>query len=713
MEDLKTQASGGVASKMLGERRAYEFRAVATLDADQPGFVDLLARVETGTPFTFCKINHGFWERLAKLERLNVSRESFALYDGAELDARLGIAGSQFFQGGMAIDVLDWMGTLPDIENGMLFVPSLLPFPEADRLEGTPMERTDHCEELIRHFVSADHLNAIAESGFTGHELKVSVINGGLERLVAALRGRHVISFTNADNEAFVKGITCRGQSFVTIDSVSARLSRVELRDALFAQINQYAHAEFPPVVIVSAGGAFASWLGFQVWQTFPYVQYLDFGGALSVFNPKTARSNWTRYYRREMSEGIRRIKGRIYPQTDYLMGNTGIRSPSLISLAEAHGVPRPASCDELAAPYPSSPLPFIENKIYDHQRLSELLSVSIAKNHHANGGPITNLLEKAVKQVADLSDEREVVAVANGTLALQMAAAAHSNSGRALRWVSSAFNFFSCGIGPLSSTLLVDCDEYGRLSLDALKAVPERWYDGVIYTNVFAQHADWDEVANYCRSRGKAFIVDNATGLLDRPASARSSDAPIEAVSAHHTKPWGVGEGGFVICSRAQAPRIRALVNFGDRHDTVRNAFGANAKMSDLSAAAILDRLERMNYWAPYYHSQERRMKSIAIDADRAVAPFSQLYRQASPRAHSPFLAPHAVDVQAAGAQGPVTLRKYYMPMRTAHRKNKPTPTADDLFARIFSLSNSPEMRLIPNDEIVDQVQRLIDAGQ
>ena len=125
---------------------------------------------------------------------------------------------------------------------------------------------------------------------------------------------------------------------------------------------------------------------------------------------------------------------------------------------------------------------------------------------------------------------------------------------------------------------------------MSTLKALPLDNYDGVVLTNLFAQCSDWDDVALYCRQSGKALVVDNATGLLDRPKSALNESAPMETVSpAHHTKPWGVGEGGFIICNPDEEEALlRKMINFGVRlpHEA---AFAAtNAKLSDYSAAAI-----------------------------------------------------------------------------------------------------------------------------
>lgn len=393
---------------------------------------------------------------------------------------------------------------------------------------------------------------------------------------------------------------------------------------------------------------------------------------------------------------------------TSRYRGQHGLRSTALVELACAAGVPAPHSTDVPAGPLPDAPIPFIENKLYDHQRLSELLSLSVRANHHANGGPVSALLERMVAQVARLPEGRRAIAVSSGTAALHMACGLSAlKSGRPeFRWVTSAFNFFSAHVGPMAQNIVIDCDAQGRMSIDALRALPPDSYDGVIFTNVFAQYSDWDDIAEFCRAHGKTMVVDNATGLLDRPANAARTGAPIEIVSAHHTKPWGIGEGGFILCDAEDEDTLRQLSNFAARLPASAAFAASNYKLSDLAAAAIIDRLELMPWWGRFYAWQQRRMHALMIEAGHDIRGFAGSTTPRSPRAHTPFLCARPVDVAATA--GPVTLRKYYKPLVTS----RPTPNAEDLFARIFSLSNAPEMRLASNDEIIAQVLRMVERS-
>ena len=385
------------------------------------------------------------------------------------------------------------------------------------------------------------------------------------------------------------------------------------------------------------------------------------------------------------------------------------LRDTDLVKLASTAGVPVPSACSVRPAPPVAAPVPFIENKIYDFRRLSDLLSLSISQNHHANGGPVSRLLETLVAYLTRQPDQRRVIAVSSGTTALHMACGLHGLKAQNpdFRWVTSAFNFFSARVGPLSGAMVIDCDPHGGFDLDALRALPPDSYDGVIYTNVFAQHSDWEEVAAFCAHHGKSLVVDNATGLLDRPQEALRPGSLIEIISAHHTKPWGVGEGGFLLCDAEDEATLRQLANFASLLPDEVAFAASNYKISDLSAAAIIDRLERMPSWVPHYVAQQDRMHALMTDVDAAdIKPFLGSTIPLSPRAHTPFLCP--VPVDAPRVAGSVTLRKYYRPLPAL----EPTPNAEDLFARIFSLSNAPEMQLASDDEIVAQVRDMMDKA-
>ena len=153
-------------------------------------------------------------------------------------------------------------------------------------------------------------------------------------------------------------------------------------------------------------------------------------------------------------------------------------------------------------------------------------------------------------------------------------------------RYVGSAPpTVFSTNIGPLADVRLLDTDPHGRINVSDLRSLPPNSWDGLIHVNLFGQQSDWDALRDYCKSQGKHFIVDNAVGLLDRAAGGQDN-GDIEVISCHHTKPWGVGEGGLMIVNRDDESDIRNLMDFGARLPSSANPQSTNAKISDFAAA-------------------------------------------------------------------------------------------------------------------------------
>ncbi|HEY4282748.1 MAG TPA: DegT/DnrJ/EryC1/StrS family aminotransferase [Chthoniobacterales bacterium] len=321
----------------------------------------------------------------------------------------------------------------------------------------------------------------------------------------------------------------------------------------------------------------------------------------------------------------------------------------------------------------------YLENKPPNHQRVKELLGLSAKANHWANGGPVSCLLEEQIAEITQLHPERTVVGCANGTAALNILAGLHAmKRGRALRWVVSGYSFFSCFIGPFAGSLVIDCDDEGMLDLDKLSALPTGDYDGVCVTNLFGLHPDLRRYEDFCRERGKALIVDNAQGFfcVDRSRP----DCPDEIISFHHTKPWGFGEGGCVLVSEEDEAIVRSIINFGVSLPDSAAPWVFNGKMSDVAAAYIVDRLERIPNWLPQYKTQRHRLTLEVLDRTNLTL--------LSPDRHPfpgtgniPFLAPRPIDPDQLENDF-IALRKYYRPPT-----NPALVKAHDLFARIVNI--------------------------
>ena len=318
----------------------------------------------------------------------------------------------------------------------------------------------------------------------------------------------------------------------------------------------------------------------------------------------------------------------------------------------------------------------FVEDKLPDWSRIQELLDLSARAGRWANFGPVQQYFTELVARILDLGPSHAVVSASSATSALFAIVGAHAaDAGRPLVWAISAYGFYSTAIGPLAHHVRVlDCDHKGMIDVSALSALPADSWDGLIVTDLFGAQFDFSELSAICAEARKPMIINSAASF---PARRSPTVRASEIVSFHHTKPWGFGEGGCAIVDVALADKLRSFENFGVGAPPLFNGFAGNGKMSDIAAALIVQRLERMPSWADGYRRQRQRLTDLALSEGLGV-----LMRPAPEvvAPHVPLLAPHAVDL-ADIPPAPFAVAKYYRPL------SKNCPVAADLYSRIVNV--------------------------
>jgi dTDP-4-amino-4,6-dideoxygalactose transaminase len=340
----------------------------------------------------------------------------------------------------------------------------------------------------------------------------------------------------------------------------------------------------------------------------------------------------------------------------------------------------------------------FVENKTIDTQRVLDFLGGAAMFNRWANRGPAWHAVSDAyATYFANLAGKR-VVPVANGGIALEALANLHSmRAGRPLRWCVSSFSFLNTGRGLFADAVKVDCDDTGVLSLDAVRALDPDSFDGLVVTNPFGLVQDFDAFVAWQRQTGKPLLIDNAAGIgPDVP------DVAYQAFSLHHTKPFGVGEGGLAVVPEDEFEEFLGLLEYKPLPSAALPYWINNGKVSELSCASHLVRLETSPLWLPRYHEQAQRILEIAVGAG-----FRPLFADRVPGAETgsapamslPFVAPHPVSVDAL-RNDRFCMAKYYKPLAR-------TATAEQLYARLLNVPTHADMAQVPDGEI----RRVLDA--
>ncbi|MCP4307956.1 MAG: DegT/DnrJ/EryC1/StrS aminotransferase family protein, partial [bacterium] len=324
----------------------------------------------------------------------------------------------------------------------------------------------------------------------------------------------------------------------------------------------------------------------------------------------------------------------------------------------------------------------FVERKVPDWCRFAEITEPSVETGRWANFGPTSGAFAAIVSDLIGLPAHRVVVPSSSATTALHAVVGMHNvRAGRKLTWAISAFGFVSTAVGPLGGrTLVVDCDGSGMVDLDLLKRLDPATWDGLIVTDVFGKRADLTDYQDLCAIQSKPLVIDSAVSF-----PARRSDAIIacEVISFHHTKPWGFGEGGCAVVDERDVDVVRSLLNFGVGTAVQFADLATNGKMSDIAAAAIIDRLDTIDDWAPDYRRQRDRIAALA-EAEGLDILVNPPDDTAPP--HVPVLMPRPVSLEKLPWAG-FAVAKYYRPL------SSDCAVARDLFDRIVNVPCHPGM--------------------
>ena len=298
----------------------------------------------------------------------------------------------------------------------------------------------------------------------------------------------------------------------------------------------------------------------------------------------------------------------------------------------------------------------FVDKKSPDLNRISELLELCAAENTFANCGPLYKMLAENYAIHFGLNSHVSLTPCANAGIALEaMARLLSLRHGAKIKWAGSAFSFQNLGRGYFSDMAFVDCTSQGLLDLDAIRALPEDSFNGIIVVNPFGLFENFDAYTQFALETDKFLLIDNAAGI-----NQKIPDWPWQALSLHHTKPYGMGEGGLALTPSDVAEEFYSLLNYGAIPDDPK-AWINNGKISDISCAFLIERLEKSSEWVPLYLEQAERVHRVSESVGLSpLLPFPST----SPAMSWPYLSPNAVLSEQITRSEKITFAKYYKPV-------------------------------------------------
>jgi dTDP-4-amino-4,6-dideoxygalactose transaminase len=234
----------------------------------------------------------------------------------------------------------------------------------------------------------------------------------------------------------------------------------------------------------------------------------------------------------------------------------------------------------------------WVPNKKINNNIVDKLIINSLKDNQFANYGPNVQLLEKIIREKLQINNDKSVIAVTNGSVALHsLTSSIKYYHNKEINWATQSFTFPPSAQSNLSNVKIVDIDLDGGIDLKEIDDLT----DGIIVTNIFGNVVDIDKYEKWANNNDKFLIFDNAaTPFTFYKGQSSCNYGTGCTVSFHHTKPLGFGEGGAIIVDKKYEKYIRCLNNFGiglTSEYWVRE--GNNNKMSDISAIYIIQYLD------------------------------------------------------------------------------------------------------------------------
>jgi len=336
----------------------------------------------------------------------------------------------------------------------------------------------------------------------------------------------------------------------------------------------------------------------------------------------------------------------------------------------------------------------FVNQKFPDMARISSLLEICAAQNTWANRGPLYEKLANDYSAHFGLTSACSITPCANAGIALEaMARVLASREDRKLKWVGSAFSFQNLGRGFFADMTLLDCTEQGLLDLDRVRELPSDSFDGIIVVNPFGLFQDFSEYTAFSQETGKFLLIDNAAGI-----SRSMPDWPWQALSLHHTKPYGMGEGGLALTPSEASGELYSLLNYGPVPRDAASWLN-NGKLSDIACAFLIERLEKAPEWEPLYLEQSARVHRIASGLGFSpIRPFGVT----APAMSWGYIGPNEIPLERVMETRRLTFAKYYKPLAES-------PKTKALYAHLVNIPTHPDVAALTDGELEDEIARLL----
>lgn len=218
--------------------------------------------------------------------------------------------------------------------------------------------------------------------------------------------------------------------------------------------------------------------------------------------------------------------------------------------------------------------------------------------------GWLTNngsLLQELEQRLAKYLGVKNIILVANGSLALQLAYKALELKGEV---ITTPFSFAATtstlaweGLAPIFADIDLDSFNIDPTQIEA-QITPDT--SAIVPVHVFGNPCDVEAIQKIANKHKLKIIYDAAHAFgSEYKGNSVLNWGDVSTLSFHSTKLFHTIEGGAVITNDDElAKKIRRMINFGISSPTSVTSVGTNAKMNEFEAAmglCVLDDIEKI----------------------------------------------------------------------------------------------------------------------
>jgi dTDP-4-amino-4,6-dideoxygalactose transaminase len=339
---------------------------------------------------------------------------------------------------------------------------------------------------------------------------------------------------------------------------------------------------------------------------------------------------------------------------------------------------------------------------------INKKINDCVKSKHFTNNGINVIELQKYIKQIFKIDENKEVLLTCNGALGINsLIGGLNIYHKKKIRWAVQAFTFPCSNQGLLIDSIIFDLDEnMGPNINDLIKKKDD--YDGILITNCFGTSTNIELYENFCKSNNKLLLFDNAASSYTFYKNINHLNYGVGSmVSLHHTKPIGFGEGGFIVFDKIFLEAMQKSICFGftqlDKYNY--DIYSNNSKMSEIAAIYIRDYLKNLDFIYNHHTSLisyfiekikqnnwEKKIKLFTNFSDYKYSLMSTI----------PILFEHEVNVNLF-TENNIEAKKYYYPL-DINCKN-----SHQIFKNIVCLPLNLDITIKIIDLYIDLIQKLI----